>query len=189
MRYTMIAVGLLWAGTLQTLFAQPIATQVDTKNSELSYTGSSFLHDFTGVSRQVTGTLAVDLAQPGRSRIELVVPVESFGSGNSSRDSNMLETVEVDKYPDVRFVSTQVTPGGQGVWTVKGNLTFHGQTHDVEVPVHVAARGNTFEAQGSFGVSLTRYKVRRPKLMMKAIEDEITIEFTVRAPLSANASR
>lgn len=179
----------LWGLSLLPIVAQPVSTKIDAENSVISYTGSAVLHDFTGVSHRLSGPLVVDLAQPQNSRIEITVPVESFDSGNGNRDSNMLDAVNVDYYPDVHFVSTTITPGAAGTWNVQGTLTFHGKSRPVQVPVRVANNGGTFEGQGEFDVALSDYEVKRPRLMMVPIDDVIHVAFTVRAPLTASATR
>lgn len=167
--------------------AQPTIVPVDTENSVISYTGDAILHGWTGVSHGATGTLVVDMADPANSRIDVSAPMESFDSGNSSRDSNMLDAVEVERYPEVRFVSTQITAGAEpGTWMVRGDLTLHGQTHPVELPVQVTAANSTFEGTGRFDVSLTQHGIRRPKIMLVRVGDAITVDFTIRAPLPAS---
>jgi polyisoprenoid-binding protein YceI len=171
--------------------AQPPPVSIDRARSVLSYTGHHRLHDWTGTSRAVSGTLQINLQDPARSRIEVVVPVASFDSGNSNRDSNMLDTVEEERYADVRFVSSAVTvdrwertaDGYAGTWRVRGSLTFHGQTHEVEIPVTVRVAGRAFEAATRFSISLERFRVDRPRLMLMPISDTLDLEGTIRATL------
>lgn len=165
------------------LLAQPEELAIDARRSTLSYTGDHRMHGWTGVSNSVSGSLIVDPEQPASSRIEIVVPVESFDSGNSNRDSNMLDTVESDRYPDVQFVSEEIivdqwektADGYSGTWRVIGPLTFHGQTQQVEIPVKVTGRNGSFEASGEFQISLKAFGVRRPKLLLMPISDEIML--------------
>jgi polyisoprenoid-binding protein YceI len=170
------------------LRAQPRPVPVDRARSTLAYTGHHRLHDWTGTSRAVGGTLQIDLQDPSRSRIEIVVPLASFDSGNSNRDSNMLDTVEEERYPNVRFVSSSVTadrwqPDAGGTWRVRGALSFHGQTHEVELPVTVRVAGTAFEATTRFQISLDRFRVDRPRLMLMPISDTLDLEGTIRATL------
>lgn len=187
MRYVLTLAFLMLLGA-RAVLAQPVTAEVDTETSVISYTGSAVLHGFTGVSRRVTGTLMVDMAQPERSTVNLSVPVESFDSGNRRRDADMLDAVDVDEYPNVQFVSTQVTPAGEGVWKVRGDLTFHGKTRSIEVPVQVSTNGGTFEGTGQFEISLADYSVRRPKLLLVPIGDVIHLEFAIHAPLRSSTS-
>lgn len=171
--------------------AQPVSVPVDTEQSTLAYTGHHRLHDWTGTSNAVDGTLELNLSDPSQSRVEIEAPVESFDSGNGNRDSNMLDVVEADQYPTVRFVSDSITieawneteQGWQGTWQVQGQLTFHGQTHPTTIPVEVAVAGSAFEAQGSFEVSLEQYDVDRPKLLLMPIGKTIDLKATIHAAL------
>ena len=179
--------GLLVGG----LNAQPITVAVDSTESVLQYHGHHPLHGWTGTSRSVYGTLRLDLTDPPRSSVTIRVPVASFDSGNSNRDSNMLDAVEADRYPDVLFESTAISvqrwehtsSGYEGSWTVGGNLTFHGETHPVLIPVTVRIEGNRLEATGAFSIALSQFKVRRPKLLLWSIRDTIDLEGTIRATL------
>ena len=121
------------------------------------------------------------------------MPVASFDSGNGNRDSNMLDVVEADRYPDVRFTSERIevtaweetSEGYRGSWQVTGTLAFHGQEHAVTLPVEVRVVGDVFEANSTFEVSLERFDVRRPKLLLMSmsIRDAIELEGTSRATL------
>ncbi len=183
--------GLLVGG----LNAQPITVAVDSTESVLQYHGHHPLHGWTGTSRSVHGTLRLDLDDPSRSSVTIRVPVASFDSGNSNRDANMLDAVEADRYPEVVFESSAISvqrwertaSGYEGNWTVGGNLTFHGETHPVTIPVTVRIEGNRFEATGAFSIALSQFKVRRPKLLLWSIRDTIDLEGTIRATLPDSA--
>ena len=103
----------------------------------------------------------------------------------------MMDVVNVDDYPDVRFVSDRVevlswapaAGGYRGEWRVFGQLTFHGQTKPVALPVTVTLSGAAFEGRVAFPLSLASYGVRPPKLMGLPIEDAITLDGTLRATL------
>src|SRR5262249_52543234 len=45
------------------------------------------------------------------------------------------EVLEVEKYPVIRFVSSEVLSDKIGRWEVKGDLQLHGQTHAVTISV------------------------------------------------------
>ncbi len=172
--------------------AQPRTAVVDPAASTLAYTGHHPTHDWTGTSRQVSGTVTVDPAAPERSRVALAVPVASFDSGSGGRDAKMRRIVEAQAYPEVRFTSTAVAverwdrtaSGYDGAWRVSGRLTFHGRTHPVEIPVRVRVVGRRVEATGSFAVSLDRFDVERPRLVVR-IGREIDLAATLHAAFPA----
>ncbi|MDQ7041536.1 MAG: YceI family protein [Rhodothermus sp.] len=190
---TLLLLGLL--ALSNRLNAQSITVPIDSTESILQYRGHHPLHGWTGTSRSVHGTLQLDLDDPARSAVTIRVPVASFDSGNSNRDSNMLDAVEADRYPDVLFESTSITvqrwertaSGYEGSWMVEGHLTFHGQTRPVTIPVTVRIEGNRFEATGAFSIALSQFKVRRPKLLLWSIRDTIDLKGTFRATLPDSA--
>jgi polyisoprenoid-binding protein YceI len=157
---------------------------IDSDSSELSYTGSHFLHDWTGRSRAVTGRLRLDISDFSKSEIELSVPLESFDSGNSNRDSNMMEVVEVWLWPEVLFTSESLRMvswdesenGSKGTWLVEGTIGFHGETADLSVSADVFQNGDLLEARVSFPIELDWFKIKRPKLMLKSISNDIQVE-------------
>lgn len=182
----------LLAGT-STVLGQALSGSIDTQESQLSYTGDHFLHGWTGISRSVTGSVQLDVANPATARIEISAPVESFDSGNDNRDSNMMDVVDIDRYPTVRFVSDRIEVSSwqsaaekyTGRWIVHGQLTFHGRTHPVVIPTDVEFDGKTLRSTGAFSIELDQYDVKRPRLLLRAISNEINLEGKLVAGLSA----
>lgn len=183
---SLLLVGGIGLGGSSTVHAQRVAATVDSTTSVIDYTGSAVLHDWTGTSGTVTGTLLLDLDTPDSSRVLVQAPVASFDSGNDTRDANMREVTEADRYPTVSFEATDVEStvwgrsdeGRAGRWTVTGDLTFHGQTHPVEATVDVRATDERVRARTQFPVSLNRFGVERPGLVwgVAPVDDTIRID-------------
>jgi polyisoprenoid-binding protein YceI len=169
---------------------------VDSTRSHIDYTGSAPAHDWTGTSRDLAGTVRVDADAPADASVEITVPVASFDSGNSTRDSKMRSTLSVDRYPTVTFRSDSVEvvswgrtdDGYAGRWRVRGPLTFHGRTHPIETLVRVWVGADTLTARVTFPVSLTRFEVDRPRLLFVPIGDTIEIDAVIRAGLRPSTS-
>lgn len=178
------------------VFGQAVTVRIDTARSVLSYDGSHPLHGWTGTSEAVRGELSIDVDDPAQSSATVTVPVASFDSGNGNRDSNMLDVVESDRHPEVRFVAERVeveawnaTPDGyKGRWVAHGPLTFHGVTHPVEVPLAVTVAGSQFEATANFEISLERFEVDRPGLMLMKIRDALALHGEIFATLPAGTA-
>ena len=183
---TLLAASLLLLAVLPARPAQAQRAEVvvDSTRSVIVYTGSAVAHDWTGTSRAVTGRLALDLAMPDSSRVDLQAPVASFDSGNNRRDRKMRQVTEASAYPMVRFQSTEIRPeqwgrssdGYAGIWRATGDLTFHGRTHPVEAVVEVRVTPDSAYAHARFPVSLTRFDVERPELLWVPIADTIRID-------------
>ena len=71
-------------------------------NSIVVYKGSHPAHDWKGVSSNVKGGI---ICEKEECVLQVIVPLESFDSGSSGRDSNMLFSTESHKYPYVKYYS------------------------------------------------------------------------------------
>lgn len=174
--------------------AQPASARIDSSASVIDYTGSATMHDWTGTSRNVSGTLVVDPRAPESSRAVVQAPVASFESGPDRRDRKMQVVTEADRYPMVSLRTTDIRPvrwgrssgGHAGRWAVTADLTFHGQTHAVETTVDVRVTDDSVHAHAQFPVSLTRFGVERPELLWVApIADTIRIDARVSGAIQA----
>ena len=98
------------------------------------------------------------------------------------------EYVESDKFPKAEFKG-QITNnsainyngGGSYEVNVKGKLSIHGQTKDIEVTGTVIAKGGIVTVHSSFNILLADYKVSIPRLYTDNISK--TIKITVDAVL------
>jgi polyisoprenoid-binding protein YceI len=86
------------------------------------------------------------------------------------------EVLDSEHYQEIVFKSTVAEPAGQGQWTLRGNLTLHGQTRPVTV--HVTLKDGRYT--GDATVKQTDFGIKPPgKAGIKA-KDELRIEFEVR---------
>ncbi len=172
--------------------AQQVAATVDSTASIVHYTGTAPLHSWRGTSRSVQGEFVLRPSRPDSSRAVIRIPVASFDSGNSTRDSGMRDVTEADAYPFVTFRGTDFSPltwgrgasGYRGGWAVSGELTFHGRTHPLRDTVSVEVDGDTVRARAEFDVSLTQFDVERPGFMGFTVGDTIRIDAQLAGPIA-----
>ena len=87
------------------------------------------------------------------------------------------EVLNCARFAEIRFQSTAVQRVAVGQWTVRGNLTLHGQTHPVSVAVAQKGgryRGSASVKQRDFG--MTPVSVAGGTVKVK---DEVKIEFEI----------
>ncbi len=181
LRLAFLSAVLLFAASAsaQTSFA------IDTAHSAIVYSMSHPAHDWTGTSRAVTGTLTVQNGAVTGGRAQ--ARVQSFDSGNRSRDSHMAEVTESYIYHDVTFVARVVTmlPAAQQTAernaTVAGQLTFHNVTRPVTVPVRIDVVGREAHLAGDFEVTITEFGMERPSLLGIRTRDWIGLHLDLRA--------
>jgi len=136
-------------------------------------------HEVHGLSTAVEGRAR--LHPDGTVQVMVRVPVASFDSGNGNRDAHMQEVTEAARFPHVVLkaagqVGVPSSLPAEVKATLSGEVTFHGVTRGVEVPVVVAfdAQGRA-RADGGFTVSLEAFGVERPSLLFVKVDDAVTV--------------
>lgn len=149
--------------------------------SDVTYHMVHKAHKFDGTSKKVEGKARI--LPDGKVQVMLRAPVESFDSGNSNRDAHMKETVEAARYPSVELkalgegVTVPTTFPATVSKTFKAQLTFHGVTNAVELPVTLTFESaSKVKAAVSFAVSLDAFKIERPSLLFIKVEDQMKLD-------------
>ena len=147
------------------------------KASKITYYGSHYAHDWQGHSTGISGRIIYDADDQTANSCSLRVNLATFDSGNSNRDSNMLTYLNAFQYPDVMFVSNEISVEGI-IASIKGQLRFHGITKDLNLKADISFTDG-FNAEGSFTILLSDYEVERPVLLFKKIGDEMKLKFHI----------
>ena len=159
----------------QVAFAQGVPVTIDIEQSFISYDGRHPAHNWTGVSKEIKGSFIFDKDNPTASNVDLFVPVFSFDSKNSNRDSNMLDVIEDYFYPTVSFTSSGIIKQ-ENQYYIKGLLFFHGIKKEITIPVNFTLDDKKIKVDADFSISLTDYKIKRPSLLTIKMKDDITIK-------------
>lgn len=159
----------------QVAFAQGVPVTIDVDQSFISYDGRHPAHNWTGVSKEIKGSFIFDKDNPTASNVDLFVPVFSFDSKNSNRDSNMLDVIEDYFYPTVSFTSSEIIKQ-ENQYYIKGFLFFHGIKKEITIPVNFTLDDKKIKVDADFSISLTDYKIKRPSLLTIKMKDDITIK-------------
>jgi polyisoprenoid-binding protein YceI len=87
-----------------------------------------------GAFKDFEGTAHVDTANPANSKVELTIKADSIDTGVADRDAHLRsgDFFEVETYPELTFVSTEVSRDGDD-WTITGDLTVKGVTKPVTI--------------------------------------------------------
>jgi polyisoprenoid-binding protein YceI len=92
----------------------------------------------TGQFRDFDAVINIDRAKPAASNVEFTVQAASIDTDNENRDKHLksADFFDVEKYPTISFKSTAVKPSSKkDVYDVTGNLSIHGVTKQVTLPV------------------------------------------------------
>ena len=132
------------------------------------------LHTVKATNNEPKFLIEYDAKEKKILRAEGVAEVVKFNSGNSNRDSHVMEVVEALRYPKISFKSNDIKLNGEDL-LVSGFLTFHGETKEITMKGKAKFEGNLLVVDGSFQISLTEFKVKRPTLLFIPTEDSLKI--------------
>ena len=148
--------------------------KIDSDKSKINYSGSHFLHKWSSQNNNVSGLIQVN--NDSITNIGVVAKVEDFKSGNSSLDSNSYRVLEALKYPNIIFKSLNIEEI-DGMLNIEGLIEFHGIERSIDVMVISTNIENTTKLFGEFTINLSDYSVDRPSLLLRKIDNQITIVF------------
>jgi polyisoprenoid-binding protein YceI len=104
--------------------------------------------------------------------------------GNLQRDRfvgpNFLQT---DQFPTATYqvdsipIPDGAAAGGQQQLATHGQLTIHGTTKSVDIPMTGQVTGDKIEVVGSIGIDMTAYGVQPPSLQFTSVQPKVTIAF------------
>ncbi len=117
---------------------EPTGTYViDKVHSEMGFQVRHLVTKVRGRFDDFAGTIDINGAKPEASKVELTIRTASVNTEVPDRDKDLrsLNFFDVEKYPEIRFVSTKIAPAGPNTYNVTGNLTLHGATREITLPV------------------------------------------------------
>lgn len=201
-RIAAVSTGLTIA-LIQSMAAQAatIHLPIDTQASHISATVTEPLARMrdqpttTGTFQIITGEIDGDpnnLAATGH--VSLVIDATTYNSGSDTRDRHVIHSaLETFNYSAISFESTRIqdvkveAPGALGTATVVGNLTLHGVTREMNVPVNLSmSPDGIFDATGEITFDYTDFGITPPSLLFIAAGQEVTVEFQIRAERPTN---
>jgi len=149
-------------------------------------------NDYFGIFGDVAGTLTVDTANPGNSKVDVMIPIASVTVPSAGLKDHLLRGGQNGAAPDffgpspepAHFVSTTVTPTGDTTATIVGDLTLNGVTKPVTIEASLSGMGtngmNQKKTLGFHGVtSINRSEFNIPFGLAFGIGDEIDLMITV----------
>ena len=190
-----VAAAILAAAPLAAVSAQATATPVaatpvaagaglrvqdiDRSHNQINFTGSSRLLDAHGFFEKWDAEVALDPEALETSTVRLVIDAASLNTRVERRDSHLRspDFFDVAKYPTISFVSKSITKTSGTAGTLTGDLTLHGVTKTIAVPVtmvfYEAGRGRF---RGEFQINRREYGINGDS-RMNPIADTVEVQF------------
>ena len=168
--------------------------------SRVGFDAKSTLHDFTGVTSKVAGSLTANLAAAeGAWRGAVTCEAATLVTGVEGRDDNMREHLDTEHHPRIEFTIERFVPAADGVdvgkqtarGEVQGRMTIRGKTRELRMPITVAVDpSRRLVVEGQTKLKLSDYDVPVPsQLGVINMEDEVAVWIALRARLVAEGGK
>jgi polyisoprenoid-binding protein YceI len=182
-------IGLLSLLMTVSIFGVAAEQPIDVEHSTIRiHVGRSGLFSAVGHEHWVTAPISeghMDAAAPAQIsfRVEArKLKVEEDKRLSAEQQAEVQRTMQIqvlesEQYPQIIFRSTSIRETGANMWTVRGDLTLHGQTRPIETTVQKhqnAYVGHCQLKQTDFGI----HPVRVGGGVVK-VKDQLEIEFSV----------
>lgn len=124
--------------------AAPLTYSVDKAHSNIGFRIRHFVTRVRGHFDEFTGTIVRDDANPGNSAVVFEIQTASIDTGQEKRDNHLrsADFFDAAKYPVIKFVGNRIERLSESSYRVTGNLTMHGFTKAVTLPVEFAGEMN-----------------------------------------------
>lgn len=149
-----------------------------TKTGKINFTSKAPMEDIEGKNKTVTAVLDTK-----SGAFQFSVQMKSFEFEKALMQQHFNENyVESDKYPDATFRGVVVNNGAvnyakDGTYnvTVRGKLTIHNITKDVEVPGTITVNGGKVDATSTFNILLSDYRISIPSAVKEKVSNSIRV--------------
>ena len=149
-----------------------------TKTGKISFYSKAPLEEIEGKNKTVTAII-----DSKSGAIQFAVQMKGFEFEKQLMQQHFNENyVESDKYPKAEFKGTITNNSGidytkDGTYTakVKGKLTIHGVTKDVETTGTLKVNGGKIDANSSFNVLISDYNIKIPAIVKDKVSNSMKI--------------
>ena len=172
---------LLAAGAAE---AEPARFRIQSEASEVGFKATSRLMDADGKFSRLTGEVTLDPKDPATAMITLTIESASIDTGIGMRDKHLrsADFLDVARFPTMTFESRRVEVVGRRA-TVTGQLTLHGVSREIVVPVDIRLSESALVATGEFQLNRRDYSINYSSFL-NPIGNAVHVTFTFRARAS-----
>lgn len=149
-----------------------------TKTGKITFYSKTPLEEIEGKNKTVTTVL-----DSKSGAIQLAVQMKGFEFEKALMQQHFNDSyVESDKYPKAEFKgtianNTEINYAKDGTYTakIKGQLTIHGVTKNVDATGIFKISGSTINAVSTFNVLIADYNIKIPSIVKSKVSNTIQI--------------
>jgi polyisoprenoid-binding protein YceI len=170
-------------------FTRAMRFEVLPELSRVGFDAKSTLHDFSGVTSDVSGAFTARLSAPGREVTgEVRASATTLDTGLADRNTEMAGTLDSAKFPTLTFrlasfQAAQTDPKTlASTGTGRGTLTIHGVAREVSVPLRISVDdARRVVVEGEVTVRMTEFGVTPPRKVVITVDDAVKVWVALRA--------
>ncbi len=180
------AAALLAAAALAS-YAAVVKYEPVAPGSSVTFYAHSTGHDFSGTSPAVKGAFGADRSNvEGTAYGDFRIAVRTLKTGITARDNKMYDLFLSDRFPDITFhlkrmQAVRWTGTDSFTATASGDLTAHGVTKAVAMPVNCTLVGQRLTVKGTADMKISDFGMEPPGILFIRVSDAVRVSFTVLA--------
>jgi polyisoprenoid-binding protein YceI len=156
---------------------------------KLTVKARSTVHDTTTVWDTITGDVDADASAIEQAKATFAVDMTKFDAGDFLKNRKLRKDFEMESHPTATFTLTRVSDvvrdGSKFTAKAEGTLSWRGK----QVVLVLSGQGTLdekhVEAKGTFELDIRKLGLSAPRFFMFKMEDEVTVEVTVRGAVRA----
>jgi polyisoprenoid-binding protein YceI len=157
---------------------------ITSENSKIEFIGAKVTGHHDGSFKKFSG--AIDYAgQIEKSHVSITIDASSLETDTPDLTKHLktADFFDVAKYPEAKFESTAIKPGGEkgATHTVTGNLTLHGVTKSVTFPATITVSPGVISVESSFAINRKTFAINYPGKTDDLIRDDVALTLHVKA--------
>ncbi len=161
--------------------------EIDSDRSRVWIEARSSLHPIHSETTGLEGWLELEIQGGGRVNLsvtpkaELELPVERMSSGNGLYDREMRRRINARRFPTLSGVLTEMKEAdGNGQYAVRGDLTFHGVTRNVDGEINLTAVDDrTLRMTGEKIFDIQDFDLDPPKILTLKVYPDVKVRIEV----------
>jgi polyisoprenoid-binding protein YceI len=158
--------------------------RIDPSRSKVWIEARSSMHPIQGEADGLEGSIEAEVAAgridvSGLPSIRIELPVANLKSGKKLEDAEMLRRIDARRYPRISGETSELKENN-GRYRIRGDLTFHGVTRQVEGEVTISApdeRSLVIEGEQIFDIR--DFGVEPPKILMLKVHPDVRVRVKV----------
>jgi len=136
------------------------------ESSRVEFYSYAPLEDITAINTESIG--AIDIST---NEFLIKIPIIAFEFPNKLMQKHFNDSyLETDKYPECVF------RGKISGNTAEGDITLHGQTRNLSVPITFNQSNDKIEIKTEFNILLDDFKIKVPRLLFQNIAEDIDVK-------------